>query len=55
MHKNLMIIGLVLIVIGLVMLIYWQREFVQLQPLNCPQFRNHFAYSSFITADSGRF
>jgi len=32
-------VGLILIIIGLLIIIFWQRGFVQLQPLECPKFR----------------
>jgi hypothetical protein len=40
---NLVLIGLILIIIGLVVIVFWQRNFVQLQPLQCPQYEQPFA------------
>ena len=38
-HKNLLIIGLILIIIGLLVQIHYMNSFVQLQPLQCPRYR----------------
>jgi len=36
----LLVIGLVLIIVGLLIIIFWQKGFVRLEFLECPEYKN---------------
>jgi len=35
-----LVMGLVLIIAGLLIIVFWQRGFIRLVPLECPEFKN---------------
>jgi len=44
MGKNFVIWGLAFIIVGLLIIVSWQRGFVKLQPLQCPEREIPFAF-----------